>query len=100
MGRVPAIDALTAGDLLTLSEIQDLRRGLAVLMHEAAHWLLFPSQSANNRIGAWLCGYPIGTDLRSYRRRHHQHHRRTRAQHPSPRRAARSGSAFCATSAG
>jgi fatty acid desaturase len=124
MGAVPVPDAapLTAGDLLTLAELRDLRRtsavrgaglvahawaviagamalyaawpswltlavavpviggrqlGLAVLMHEAAHWLLFPGHPANARVGAWLCANPVGGDLRAYRRRHHLHHRHT-----------------------
>jgi fatty acid desaturase len=51
--------------------------GLAILMHEAAHWLLFRGQWANNRIGAWLCAYPVLGDLPRYRRRHHLHHRHT-----------------------
>ena len=52
--------------------------GLAVLMHEASHWLLFAGQSANNRVGRWLCAAPIGADLAAYRRRHHLHHRHAR----------------------
>jgi fatty acid desaturase len=51
--------------------------GLIVLMHEASHWLLFPSGPANTRVGTWLCAAPLGEDLRGYRRRHHQHHRLT-----------------------
>jgi fatty acid desaturase len=51
--------------------------GLTVLMHEAAHWLLFPSGRANTWVGTWLCAAPLGNDLRAYRRRHHQHHRLT-----------------------
>jgi fatty acid desaturase len=51
--------------------------GLIVLMHEAAHWLLFPSGPANTWVGTWLCAAPLGDDLRAYRRRHHQHHRLT-----------------------
>ena len=51
--------------------------GLVVLMHEASHWLLFPSGPANTRVGTWLCAAPLGEDLRAYRRRHHQHHRLT-----------------------
>ena len=51
--------------------------GLIVLMHEAAHWLLFPSGRANTWVGTWLCAAPLGDDLRAYRRRHHQHHRLT-----------------------
>ena len=52
--------------------------GLAILMHEAAHWLLFRGQWANNRVGAWLCAYPVLADLPRYRRHHHLHHRHTR----------------------
>jgi fatty acid desaturase len=51
--------------------------GLAVLMHEASHWLLFRGQRANNRVGTWLSAAPIWADLPSYRRRHHLHHRHT-----------------------
>jgi len=128
---------VTAGDLLTISELQDLRRrsarrgawlvlhawavvagaallytvwpsaltfmvavvviggrqlGLAVLMHEASHWLLFPGQSANNRVGSWLCAAPIWTDLPTYRRRHHLHHRHTQ-QPDDPLRNARTTTA-------
>jgi fatty acid desaturase len=54
--------------------------GLAVLMHEASHWLLIPHQRANNWIGAWLCAYPLGEDLAGYRRRHHLHHRYTQQE--------------------
>ena len=113
---------VTAGDLLTLSELQELRArsarrgawlvvhawaiiagamllgaiwpsaltfglgilviggrqlGLTVLMHEASHWLLFPGQAANNRVGSWLCAAPVWLDLPTYRRRHHLHHRHT-----------------------
>jgi fatty acid desaturase len=52
--------------------------GLLVLMHEASHWLLFPGQRANSRVGTWLCAAPVWADLPAYRRRHHLHHRNTR----------------------
>ncbi|HEX2440592.1 MAG TPA: fatty acid desaturase [Methylomirabilota bacterium] len=51
--------------------------GLVVLMHEAGHWLLFPAQPWNNRVGRWLCAAPIFADLPRYRRLHHLHHRHT-----------------------
>lgn len=51
--------------------------GLMVLMHEASHWLLFPSGRANTWVGTWLCAAPVGADLKAYRRRHHLHHRHT-----------------------
>jgi fatty acid desaturase len=46
-------------------------------MHEASHWLLFPQARLNTRVGVWLCGAPVGADLKAYRRRHHLHHRHT-----------------------
>ncbi|HKA63279.1 MAG TPA: fatty acid desaturase family protein [Methylomirabilota bacterium] len=51
--------------------------GLVVLMHETAHWLLFPGMRPNTWVGTWLCAAPLGADLRQYRRRHHLHHRHT-----------------------
>lgn len=66
--------------LVAVAVIGTRQLGLAILMHEAAHWLLFPSQSANTRVGAWLCAHPVFDDLRTYRRRHHLHHRH--AQQP------------------
>ena len=113
---------VTAGDLLSLEELGDLRRtsawrgawlvvhawaviagavalhllwpsaltlgaavlvigarqlGLLVLMHETAHWLLFPRGRVNTWVGTWLCAAPLGVDLKAYRRRHHLHHRHT-----------------------
>jgi len=114
--------SVTAGDLLTLRELQDLRGisglraallvlhawgtiaaamalyaawpspltlavavalvgarqlGLVVLVHEAAHWRLFPHPRANDRVARWLCAYPVGGELSLYRRLHHLHHRHT-----------------------
>jgi fatty acid desaturase len=51
--------------------------GLAVLMHEGAHWLLFPRSRLNTEVARWLCGWPVWTDLARYRRQHHLHHRHT-----------------------
>jgi fatty acid desaturase len=52
--------------------------GLLVLMHEAAHWLLFTHGKANTLVGAWLCAGPVGAGpLKAYRRAHHLHHRHT-----------------------
>lgn len=51
--------------------------GLMVLMHEAAHWLLFPRLHVNTRVAAWLCAGPVWGNLSSYRRQHHLHHRHT-----------------------
>ena len=53
--------------------------GCAVLMHEAAHRTLFSDRRLNDWAGQWLCAYPIGSDLESYRGYHLQHHARTGA---------------------
>ncbi len=51
--------------------------GMAILMHEAAHGLLHPNQRINDAVGRWLCGAPVGVDLRSYRDEHLRHHKFT-----------------------
>lgn len=51
--------------------------GMAVLMHDASHGLLFQDRKLNDRIGQWLCGAPVGGDLYAYRPYHMKHHRRT-----------------------
>ena len=63
--------------VVAVAVIGSRQLGLVVLMHEAAHWLLFPRARANTWVGGWLCGAPVGADLREYRRRHHLHHRHT-----------------------
>ena len=114
---------VTAGDVLTLAELRELRRtstlrgaglvlhawativiamavyavwpsplalvlavavigsrqlGLLVVMHEAAHWLLFPGLRANTLVAKWLCAHPLFVgDVTAYRRAHHLHHRHT-----------------------
>jgi len=51
--------------------------GLAILMHDAAHGLLFTRKSTNDWVGQWLCAYPVITDLLIYRPYHLKHHRFT-----------------------
>lgn len=51
--------------------------GLAVLMHDASHGLLFHSRRMNDFAGQWLCGAPVGADLYAYRPYHMTHHRNT-----------------------
>jgi fatty acid desaturase len=67
--------ALTLGLAIVIIGARQL--GLLVLMHETAHWLLFPQARLNTWVGTWLCAAPLGADLRQYRRRHHLHHRHT-----------------------
>ncbi|MGE0153718.1 MAG: fatty acid desaturase family protein [Reyranellaceae bacterium] len=54
--------------------------GLAILMHDAAHGLLFASPGLNDRLGQWLCAWPVATNLQAYRPYHLKHHRFTQQQ--------------------
>lgn len=47
----------------------------AILMHEAAHKLLFTNKRVNDWVGAWLGAYPNLTPMGLYRRSHFAHHR-------------------------
>ena len=48
---------------------------LAILGHEAAHRLLFPSKRWNDLVGRWLLSYPGFVPFEAYRRVHFAHHR-------------------------
>jgi len=47
----------------------------AILMHEAAHKLLFTNKKWNDWIGTWLIAYPVFTPVQLYRRVHFAHHK-------------------------
>lgn len=47
----------------------------AILMHEAAHKLLFRNKRANDFVGKWLIAYPALVPIGLYRRSHFAHHR-------------------------
>jgi fatty acid desaturase len=47
----------------------------AILMHEAAHKLLFTNKRLNDFVGTWLVAYPAWTPIALYRRAHFAHHR-------------------------
>lgn len=47
----------------------------AILMHEAAHRLLFSRSPVNDAVGKWLVAYPAFVPLALYRRGHMAHHR-------------------------
>jgi len=47
----------------------------AILMHEAAHKLLFTSKRWNDWVGTWLLAYPAMVPISLYRRSHFAHHR-------------------------
>jgi fatty acid desaturase len=47
----------------------------AILMHEAAHKMLFTNKRVNDWVGTWLIAYPAFTAIQLYRRGHFSHHR-------------------------
>jgi fatty acid desaturase len=51
--------------------------GLAILMHDAAHGLLFRHRRLNDWVGRSLCAYPVASDMDAYRPYHLKHHRLT-----------------------
>jgi fatty acid desaturase len=51
--------------------------GLAILMHDAAHGLLFKDRRLNEWVATWLCAAPVFTSLQLYRPYHLTHHRHT-----------------------
>jgi fatty acid desaturase len=64
--------------VLAVAVIGSRQLGLLVLMHDAAHWLLFPRMPVNTAVASWLCAYPLfAAPLPAYRRTHHLHHRHT-----------------------
>jgi fatty acid desaturase len=63
--------------LLGVMVIGGRQLGLAILMHDAAHGLLFANRRLNDAIGTWFCAWPVFTSLALYRPYHLQHHRFT-----------------------
>jgi len=51
------------------------QHGMAILMHDAAHGVLFKTKALNELVGKWLLGAPYGGDLAGYRKYHLKHHR-------------------------
>jgi len=63
--------------VLAVMVIGTRQLGLAILMHDAAHGLLFADRRLNEWVGSWLCAAPVFTSLELYRPYHLTHHRHT-----------------------
>lgn len=63
--------------LLAVMIVGARQLGLAILMHDAAHGLLFRDKKLNDWVGQWLCAYPVIADLTLYRPYHFEHHKKT-----------------------
>ncbi|GIW42646.1 MAG: hypothetical protein KatS3mg076_3223 [Candidatus Binatia bacterium] len=63
--------------VVALFVIGSRQLGLAVVMHEAAHRILFRNRRLNDWAGQWLAAYPIWSDTETYRTYHLRHHAHT-----------------------
>lgn len=63
--------------VLAVMVIGTRQLGMAILMHDAAHGLLFDNRRLNDWAGVWLCGAPVGASMALYRPYHLTHHRHT-----------------------
>lgn len=64
--------------LIGIMLIGSRQLGLAILMHEASHGMLFRSRGVNERLGQWITAWPMLLNMKNYRIRHMAHHRFTR----------------------
>ena len=63
--------------VLAVMVIGTRQLGMAILMLDAAHGLLFDNRRLNVWAGVWLCGAPVGAGMALYRPYHLTHHRHT-----------------------
>ncbi|WP_262691872.1 fatty acid desaturase family protein [Kordiimonas aestuarii] len=54
--------------------------GLAIIMHEGSHGMLFKTRWINERFTAWCAAWPMVLRMQNYRIRHMAHHRFTRTE--------------------
>jgi fatty acid desaturase len=64
--------------LLAVTLIGGRQLGLAILMHEGSHGMLFKTRKYNERITQWFTAWPMLLNVHAYRVRHMAHHRFTR----------------------
>lgn len=66
--------------LIGITLIGSRQLGLAVLMHEGSHGMLFKSRALNERMTQWFAAAPMLLNMKNYRIRHMAHHRFTRTE--------------------
>lgn len=59
------------------------QHALGIIMHDATHYRLFKSRTANDLVSDWLCAFPTGLSTQGYREEHMEHHRHT-GSHDDP----------------
>jgi len=71
-------NALTLG--IGIALVGGRQLGLAILMHEGSHGMLFESKRLNDRLTQWFTAWPMILNIYAYRVRHMAHHRFTRTE--------------------
>ena len=66
--------------ILAFFIIGSRQHGMAILMHEAAHGLLFNNRRVNDFVGQYVLAAPYGGDLKAYRKYHLKHHKYTQSE--------------------
>lgn len=66
--------------VLAFLVIGSRQHGMAILMHDAAHGVLFKTKPLNEFAGRYLLAAPYGGDMESYRHYHLKHHRFTQSK--------------------
>ena len=66
--------------VLAILLVGSRQHGMSILMHDAAHGVLFKTKALNEFVGKWLLGAPYGGDMASYRHYHLKHHRHTQTE--------------------
>jgi fatty acid desaturase len=61
--------------LLTVAIVGARQHALLILMHDAAHGLLFTDRRVNEWVAELLLAWPLGVSMVAYRRNHLAHHR-------------------------
>ncbi len=64
--------------LVAVTIIGGRQLGLAILMHEGSHGMLFKTRTLNERMTQWFTAWPMLLNIHAYRVRHMAHHRFTR----------------------
>lgn len=58
----------------TVIIIGSRQHAIAILMHDAAHFRLFPGRRMNDMLSDLLLAFPLGVSTKAYRERHLAHH--------------------------
>ena len=66
--------------LICLVLVGSRQLGLAVLMHEGSHGMLFKTRWLNENLAQWIAAWPMILNMNTYRKRHMAHHRFTRTE--------------------